>query len=132
MTKQQIHRKKYSPNPETLVREKTHISEAELQRSTVLYSNHESEAKGGNPHGSNRIPCICTEHRLQQVSCKRTQHGEAVNFIWPACRSLVYYIDRSVLLENTTLVKFIRQEWRIISEFFFPRLLCKQSVKNGE
>lgn len=63
--KQQIHRKKYSPNPETLVREETYISEAELQRSTVFIVTMKARQKAGNPHGSNQIPYICTEHRLQ-------------------------------------------------------------------
>ena len=99
------------------MREESHISEAELQRLTVLYSNHESEAKGGKSARLKSNP-LHMYHRLQQVSCKRTQHGEAVNFIWPACR-------RSVLLENTTLVKFIRQEWRITSEFSFSTVVMQ-------
>ena len=59
----------------------------------------------------------------------------------------IYYIDRSVLLENTPLVKFIqnyiREPWHIfhiltsediddIISRSFTAVRCKQSVKNGE
>ena len=60
-----------------------------------------------------------------------------------------YYIDRSVLMENTLLVKFIRNyvhpgpEWRIfhmltsediddVLSRFFTDCLCELSAKNGK